>query len=171
MKCISYVLHCKTASGSRPAWLNKKKTRNRWTWHAPTVLGFAIAAVCKTLENQATAHGPAVQQNFPLLLPDQSAAARYLIASADQINITLQGSIWFLADQPEPLSCCKALCFIGRFATTWPRTHNLTDVSTSHWQIRDAILVWSLLIVTLQLGSVCGENDGHSHMYNIQHNR
>ncbi len=104
----------------------------------------------------------AVQQSFPLLLPDQSAAARYLIASADQINVTLQGRIWFLPNQSEPLSCCETLCFIGRFATTWPRTHNFTDVSTSHWQIRDAALVWSLLtvMISLQSRSVFGENMG-----------
>ncbi len=132
-----------------------------------------IACHCSSMQDfgettsKCTAHGPLVQQSFLLLLPDQSTAARYLIASADQINIALQGRIWFLPDQPEPLSCCEALCFIGWFATTWPRTHDFTDVSTSHWQIRYVILVWSLLIVTLQLHSVFGGKGGRSHTNNI----
>jgi hypothetical protein len=157
----------KTGSGILPVWLNKRQNEVQVDLTCANCCCVIACYCCSTQDfgettSKCTAHGPPVQQSFPPLLPHWSAAARYLIASADQINITLQGRIWFLPNQSELLSCCEALCFIGRFATTWPRTPNFTDVSTSHWQIRDAILVWSLLTVmtSLQSRSVFRKNVG-----------
>lgn len=93
MECISFVLCCEDSfrdSAGLPQQRQNKVQVDLTSANYRVIASYCCSAQdFGKLTSESTAHSPPVQQKSPLVLSDWSAAGRYLIASADQINVAL----------------------------------------------------------------------------------